>query len=58
MQEQNLDIICIQESFSYGRKVKGYKSPNLVKNQPQSGENTWVAAVVNKDVLLNIGNEN
>ena len=60
MREQNLDILCLQEPFSYKGKVKGYNSPSLMKIQPQNSEKAWVAAAVNKDkvdVLLNVGNE-
>ena len=61
MQEKNLDILCIQEPFSYKGKVRGYNSPNLTKIQPQCCEKSWVAAVVKKDavdILVSVGDEN
>ena len=39
-------------------KVRGYNSPNLTKIAPQTYDNSWVAAVVNRErveVLLNVG---
>ena len=60
MRELNLDILCLQEPFSYKGKVRGYNSPSLIKIQPQNSEKAWVAAAVNTnrvDVLLNMGTE-
>ena len=61
MQERNLDVLCIQEPFSYKGKVRGYNSPNLTKIQQQCCEKSWVAAVVKKDavdILVSVGDEN
>ena len=61
MHEKNLDILCIQEPFSYKGKVRGYNSPSLVKMQPQNSKTPWVAAVAKKknvDILTGVGDEN
>jgi len=43
--ECNLDVLCIQEPYTYKRKVRGYTSPGLKIIQPNI-ENVWVTAVI------------
>lgn len=46
MGEHGLDVLCIQEPFTYKGKVRGYTSPGFRVIQP-SVDNPWVAAVIN-----------
>ena len=61
MDKRNLDILCIQETFCFKRKVRGYTSPSLIKMQPQSCKTPWVAALAKKEnvnILTGVGDEN
>lgn len=45
MKELELDILCLQEPYTYKSKVRGYTSPGMRIIQPGK-ESPWVAAVV------------
>lgn len=45
IKEKNIDILCMQEPYSFKNKVRGFNSPHLRVIQPSSGF-PWAAAVV------------
>lgn len=45
MKERKLDILCIQEPYTFKGTVRGYTSPGLRMIQPNKG-NVWVAAII------------
>lgn len=45
MKELELDILCIQEPYTYKGRVRGYTTPGMKIIQPDI-ENPWVAAVI------------
>lgn len=48
IKERNLDILCIQEPYSYKNVVRGFSSPGLNTTQPVGGY-PWVAAVLRRE---------
>jgi len=45
MRKENIDILCLQEPYSYKGKVRGYTSSGYRIVQPD-GVNPWVAVIV------------
>lgn len=60
MKRQNIDILCIQEPYTYKGIVRGYKSPEFRTLQPNNVTNIWTAAVVDEakiEVFQNVYQE-
>lgn len=48
IKERNLDILCIQEPYSYKNSVRGFSSPGL-KTIQSTGGYPWAAAILKKE---------
>lgn len=56
MKERKLDILCVQEPYTFKGIVRGYTSPGLRIIQPNKG-NAWVAAILDQEMeILQITN--